>query len=462
MKKRANGEGTIYNTIQKNKRKIFLEDMCSICKQCEQKCNRTLFEKCEKCSDCKECLNYCDRYYCYKVTKSQITVNKQRKSSGTGKNSTEAKQKKEETSHKLRLKELMTNGDLTLSETMRTLEENKLKAGLKENSYNRNISTISLIENYNLAYFKMSEITKEDFVLLMTTLVEQRMTQSCIDKVYDEIHQACKYCNIDNYVFNNITRSTFFSDKEPEEVTAFTVEEENKILQYINSNENNLVNSNKCNIDSKTIKNIIKFGFATGMRIGEICSLDKNDNINMENKRIIVKHTLTKDINNNIVIGNSTKTGRKKRQKNKRDIRYVPFNILFESEEVEDIIKEQKELSTSNLLFSDKNGEIIAPSSINNIFKRICKEINIQKNCKIHMLKHTAVTRMVENGIDIYVISEIVGTSVRVLSNTYAHILNDFIDKEIEKSKNNRKSNNISLNNESKIKGKIIQFKAYC
>ena len=78
------------------------------------------------------------------------------------------------------------------------------------------------------------------------------------------------------------------------------------------------------------------------------------------------------------------------------------------------------------------------------------------------MLKHTAVTRMVENGIDIYVISEIVGTSVRVLSNTYAHILNDFIDKEIEKSKNNRKSNNISLNNESKIKGKIIQFKAYC
>ena len=47
----------------------------------------------------------------------------------------------------------------------------------------------------------------------------------------------------------------------------------------------------------------------------------------------------------------------------------------------------------------------------------------------MHMTKHTAVTRMIENGIRIEVISAIVGTSVEVLRKTYAHILDDFIEK---------------------------------
>ena len=49
-------------------------------------------------------------------------------------------------------------------------------------------------------------------------------------------------------------------------------------------------------------------------------------------------------------------------------------------------------------------------------------------------MKHTCVTRMIENDIRIDVISKIVGTSVEVLRKTYAHILDDFIENEIEKS----------------------------
>ena len=41
---------------------------------------------------------------------------------------------------------------------------------------------------------------------------------------------------------------------------------------------------------------------------------------------------------------------------------------------------------------------------------------------------------MIENDIRIDVISKIVGTSVEVLRKTYAHILDDFIENEIEKS----------------------------
>ena len=60
----------------------------------------------------------------------------------------------------------------------------------------------------------------------------------------------------------------FICNVEPEEVIAFTEEEEEKLLNYINNNEDKLVSSNKSKIDAKTVKNIIKFGLATGMRIG--------------------------------------------------------------------------------------------------------------------------------------------------------------------------------------------------
>ncbi len=109
MKKRANGEGTIYTTIQKNKRKIFLDKVCRICANCTYKCDRINFERCDKCKSCTECLKYCDRYYCYKTTKAQVTVDNKRKSAGTGKNSREVKEKKEEKEEELNIKKLIKN-----------------------------------------------------------------------------------------------------------------------------------------------------------------------------------------------------------------------------------------------------------------------------------------------------------------------------------------------------------------
>ena len=101
--------------------------------------------------------------------------------------------------------------------------------------------------------------------------------------------------------------------------------------------------------------------------------------------------------------------------------------------------------NSNNLLFCTKNGSLINHSSFNAIFKRICRQagikLNLQDGCNTHMMKHTAVTRMIENGIRIEVISVIVGTSVEVLRKTYAHILDDFIEQEIEKSIKNRNSN---------------------
>ena len=462
MKKRANGEGTIYSTIQKNKRKKFLDKICNVCYNCKEKCNRESFEKCDKCTNCTDCLKYCDRYYCYKVTKAQVSINKKRKAAGTGKNSKEVKEKKERTARELNKDELMKNGDLTLSEAMRLNEKNKLDNTLiNENSYNRNLNTIKLIEEYDIANIKIYDLDQSKFEELLSLLVKLDISQSYLDKVYTVIHQACNMCKIHSDIFDNIKRNTFVSKMEIKEIRAFSLEEEKLLIDYINTHPNSLVNSHRSNISSTTIKNIIKFALATAMRIGEIGALDKNKNIDYENNRFIIEQTITRDLSNKHVIGNSTKTGRKKRKKKKKDIRYVPFDALFDSDEIIHLLEEQSQYNDSNLLFTDNSGNLIQPSSVNAIFKRICKKAGITQECNFHMLKHTGVTRMLENGMDIYAISEIVGTSVEVLSETYAHILDEFVEREIQKSKKIRQQSNLNLHDSSNSKScKIIPFRA--
>lgn len=461
MRKRANGEGTIYNTIQKNKRGKFLPEMCATCSSCTKKCNREKFERCEKCVNCQECTKYCDRYYCYKVTKAQVSIKNQRKSAGTGKNTKEVNEKKNLKEKELNLKMLIKNGELTLSECMRENEKSKLSCKLiNENSYNRNINTIQLIEKYPIASKEIYRIEEDDLKELFSTLVDINTTQSNLEKVFDEIHQSLILSKRMD-LFENIKRNTFVSNLNKKKVVAFTLEEEKQILQYLNENENSLVNEWKSNIDNKTVKNLIMFAFASAMRIGEICSLDKNEDIDLVRNKIIVNKTLTKDINRKSIIGNCTKTGRKTKRAGEEDTRRIPFDILFEQKDVSRIIIEQKENSASNLLFSTKDGNIIEHSSINAIFKRICREAGIIKDCNIHMTKHTGVTRMKENGMDIYAISKLVGTSVKVLTKTYAHIFDDFIEREIEKSKEIRKNSELDLFSSKASENKIIPFNRY-
>lgn len=142
------------------------------------------------------------------------------------------------------------------------------------------------------------------------------------------------------------------------------------------------------------------------------------------------------------------------------------FGLLFDEEEVEKIIEEQSSHSASDLLFSTKDGQLIEHSSINAIFKRICREAGIclylPKGCHVHMIKHTAVTRLIELGMDINAISKVVGTSVKILTKTYAHILDDFVAREIEKTKQTRKENNLSLSKtKTESNCKIISFASY-
>lgn len=170
------------------------------------------------------------------------------------------------------------------------------------------------------------------------------------------------------------------------------------------------------------------------MRIGEILALTRED-IDLENKQITINKTLTKDKNENIILGDTTKT-------------YTGIRTIPILSPLLPILEKYKNIK--GLLFTDNN-KFIRPSTINSHFKRICKNANIRiintkkkksnKTCNLkssnvntHMLRHTFATRSIEAGINPAVLQKLLGhKDIQITLNTYTSIFNKYKEKEIEK-----------------------------
>lgn len=176
------------------------------------------------------------------------------------------------------------------------------------------------------------------------------------------------------------------------------------------------------------------------LRIGEVLALSK-ESIELENKVLYVKRTLTNDKEFVIILGNKTKT-------------YSGNRILPIPEFLVPIFEEQLKYTNENLhnLIFTNNDSYIRTSAINKELKRIFKEeLNVNsKNISTHCLRHTYGTRCIEAGMTAVVLQRLMGhKDVTVTLNTYTSVFNKFKEDEIEKVNNYLNNNQLNFVNSS-------------
>lgn len=384
----TNGEGCIYNTIAKQKRKKILSKECSICEKCTDRtaCNNRIgYDKCVKCEECKiECLSYCDRFYCYERNQVQITIDGKQTTVANEKKRKDAIKKKKEAEAKAQTKTYVKKNGITLSQKIQKILDKKLSANeITENTYIRELHDLNHIKNSNIGDKPMQKLTPDEIQNFINTKIY--LSQDSISKIMSLIFAAFTTAVLDkeiNYADNPMQKIKIpISIKNNKEVMPFELDEQIALIKYITTNT--IITSCKNTYDNRTMRNLILLALLTGMRIGELGALDINKHIDLKNKHFKVERTLTKDKNNKIIIGSSTKTGRKKRKQNKSDFRIIPFDI-FDKDIVASILKEQIAISnsiinnTDNLLFCKKDGNYISHSQVTNIFKRICRQAGIK------------------------------------------------------------------------------------
>ena len=287
-----------------------------------------------------------------------------------------------------------------------TIKQNKLKPA----SYAREIRTYkNNIEPY-IGFYKLSDLTTHILqVELINTLIEKGYSYSTIHKAYVLTNECLLYANKQNIISDN----PFEFVEEPSK----KIFNKKKQIRFFNDNEISRFKSIALSKNSQE-KYIYQNGIAlvvliyTGLRAGELMAL-RWDDINLEKGFISVNKniaTIYKDGQRETIIQNCTKTSQG---------RIVYFTKSAEKYIIM-LFHLRKPKGTDYIV---KTKGVRDLSSLSRTYTLICKKANISNCQSLHTLRHTFASLMIRKGIDIKIVSEMLGHSnVNFTYNTYVHL----------------------------------------
>lgn len=265
-------------------------------------------------------------------------------------------------------------------ELMRSNQKLKLDTNqISEVTYYRNMQTIEQIEKFPIGKEKIDEITSEELQEFMN--YHKYLSNSSINKLYQQLGTTFKIAINKGYIMRNPMINVLKpkSNKQDKEVRALTVEEEKLLTDYLMSKD-----IKKCKY-----KNIYLIQMFMGLRVSEVLALSTHD-IDLQNKRLYVKRTLTRDARGHTFMGESTKTYAGKRVLIIPD--YLISGIMEQMQ-----IAEEKNNNDEKLLFKPDDRKYTDRGNVNTELKRMLKRNFGIEDITTHSLRHTYGTRCVES-----------------------------------------------------------------
>lgn len=165
-------------------------------------------------------------------------------------------------------------------------------------------------------------------------------------------------------------------------------------------------------LKNETIKEIVVFAFYTGMRLDEIVNL-RLKNVDLENKVITV--------------GDDCFTTKGRNQ------RFIPIS----DEALTSILsqRERKKVFQMNkaYLFCKNDGKRFTGDYISKRFKLACKAAGVDQSIHFHSLRHSFASNLVQKGVPLYTIKELLGHSSISTTEIYSHLNMDSLREAIKK-----------------------------
>ena len=104
------------------------------------------------------------------------------------------------------------------------------------------------------------------------------------------------------------------------------------------------------------------------------------------------------------------------------------------------MLKELKRNSSCDYVVASRNNKQVFVRAYQKCFDNLLKKLDI-KHYSFHSLRHTFATRLLENGVDVKTISELMGHSSPIITlNRYVHTNIDNKRKAVEKLKKSAKT----------------------
>ena len=229
------------------------------------------------------------------------------------------------------------------------------------------------------------------------------------------VNRSLKYAFDNNFIDRLYQTNIKLKSQEKRKVEALSQNEQTKIEEYILTKKNHYYYG-------------ILISLYSGVRIGELLSLKWSD-VDLKNKMIYINRTLcsTTDNHKELVFEDTPKT--------QSSIRVIPI-----SNSLMIILKELKTTSICEYVIVSRTNKRIMVRAYQKSFENLLSKLKI-KHYGFHSLRHTFATRLLENGVDVKTISELMGHSSPIITlNRYVHTNIDNKRKAVEKIKKSVKN----------------------
>lgn len=350
---------------------------------------------------------------------SQITTCTGKRKTFYGKSKEEVKRKVSEFMKLQNTYEIQNIPDMNFENYLINWAETKKKPVLKPKSFLRIQQIIQCQINnpdYGIGYYKLRELTPRIIQEFITT-ISKNYSYSTTKKTFETLNACLKYAVLIHELPDNpavgtvIPKNQEYSTAAQNEISYYTDDEVKLIVKEALRKHNG--------------KYVYQYGFVivallnTGLRIGEILAANVHD-VSFEKKQIYICSNISEYKKQDATGKFKYTPVEQSTPKTKNSVRYVPLNKHAE-EAFRFLISQSK----SEKVITTKNGTTPFQNRIYNTMKRIIKKCNIPpRRGLVHALRHTFVSQLIRNGVDIKTVSLIAGhSSTQITADIYYHIL---------------------------------------
>lgn len=244
-----------------------------------------------------------------------------------------------------------------------------------------------------LGHYKIDKIKAEDVDIFYSELAKEGVTRGYIKNIVMVLSKTFKQAVTWNYVTKNIVKEASPPTYKPAKVDVWSEEELSHFLNVSRGLDNHA---------------LYVLAATSGMRIGEIMALHWTD-IDVVKKRIEITKSLKYTKTSGLFL-KDTKTDNSQR------------TIVVPQSTIDALLEHKKRQLPDVEIVFDRYGKFFHPHDVWRSFVNESTSLGM-KRMKLHGLRHTHATILLDRGFNAKVVAERLGDTVETVMRTYAHVL---------------------------------------
>ena len=304
----------------------------------------------------------------------------------------------------------------TLASWMKDWRETTLKASGRKQTTKQNYATVSraYIETSVIGTSRLDKLKPQDVERLILEMRDKKLSASTIRTTYTVLRAALDAAVRDALVARNVAAAVTRPGLPRREVRSLDRDELARVLDAAKK--------------SRYFTALLVCS-RTGMRRGEVMALKWSD-VDLKNATVTVVGTLSR------VEGKLQIT----EPKSERSRRVLPLTAELVSvlkahqlTQKKDRLKAVNVWTENGLVFPTETGQLCDPRSFLRVIETAAKRAGIAGPIGVHTLRHSAASRLLDNGVHIRQVADILGhSSISVTGDIYSHPTTDSARRAME------------------------------